>query len=207
MRDVASVVFSNMYAVQARMSAIQSKLKAFNAPVEAPTQNVPAATKPTHRTAGAAGVQPFFPKELALALRPTADAPKPAKSDYEEMIAEAASKNGVDPDLVKAVVKAESGFRRDAVSACGARGLMQLMPSTAAALRVSDPFDPAQNIEAGTRYLKSQIDRFGSTELALAAYNAGPGNVVKYGGIPPFRETRNYVSRVMGYLGDNQNGR
>lgn len=206
MKDVASVVFSNMYAVQARVASIQSKLRAFSGPVEAPPPQAPVA-KPAARTASTAGVQPFFPKELAYALRPTTEAPEPTTSDYDEMIANAASKNGVDPDLVKAVVKAESGFRHDAVSGTGARGLMQLMPSTAAALGVSDPFDPAQNIEAGTRYLKSQIDRFGSTELALAAYNAGPGNVVKYGGVPPFTETRNYVSRVMGYLGNSQNGK
>ncbi len=206
MRDVASILFANVHAVQQRVAAIESKLKTFAPHVEAPPPQVPAA-KQSHRVAGAPQVQPYFPKELALALRESEDAPEPDRSDYEAIIEEAASKNGLDPDLVMAVVKAESSLKPNAVSRAGAQGLMQLMPATAASLGVSDPFDPAQNIEAGTRYLKSQIDRFGSTELALAAYNAGPGNVVKYGGVPPFNETRNYVSRVMGYLSDIRNGK
>lgn len=207
MKDVASIVFGNVYAIQNRIAAIESKMRTFSAPVEAaPPPKAPAA-KPVQHTASTAGVQPFFPRELAMALRPTDDAPEPARGDFDEIIEDAAGKNGVDPDLVRAVVRAESGFRKDAVSRTGAQGLMQLMPATAASLGVSDPFDPAQNIEGGTRYLKSQIDRFGSTELALAAYNAGPGNVVKYGGVPPFNETKNYVSRVMGYLSDIQSGK
>lgn len=206
MKDVASAVFSNVYAIQARIAAIESKLKSFNPQVEAAPPQVPV-TKPAHQTASAAGVKPYFPKELAYALCPETQETEPTVSDYDDMIDQAATKNGVDPDLVKAVVKAESGFKSDAVSRTGAQGLMQLMPSTASALGVSDPFDPEQNIDAGTRYLKSQIDRFGDTKLALAAYNAGPGNVVKYGGVPPFNETKNYVSKVMGYLGDIQNGK
>jgi len=205
MKDVASTVFSNVYAVEARVAAIEGKLKAFAGPTEAPAK-MPM-IKPTRHSTVASGVQPFFPKELAYALERNAEGSKPeVATDYDTLITQAASKNGVDPDLVKAVVKAESGFRSEAVSRTGAQGLMQLMPATAASLGVSDPFDPAQNIEAGTRYLKSQIDRFGSTELALAAYNAGPGAVVKYGGVPPFNETKNYVSRVMGYLDDFRNG-
>lgn len=207
MKDVASVLFSNLSAIQDRVSAIESKLRAFSPQVEStPAAQVPV-SRPAKHTASAAGVKPFFPKELAYALRPTTEETTPTTTDYDQMIADSASRNGVDANLVKAVVKAESGFRTDAVSKTGAQGLMQLMPSTAASLGVSDPFDPAQNIEAGTKYLKSQIDRFGSTELALAAYNSGPGNVVKYGGVPPFTETRNYVSRVMGYLDDIQGGK
>lgn len=206
MRDVASKVFADVYMIDQRIAAIESKLKAFRAPEAAPAK-MPV-IKPAKHTETAAGVQPFFPKELACALQRNARGSQPAvTADYDAMIEAAAAKNAIDPALVKAVVRAESGFRSDAVSPVGAQGLMQLMPETAASLGVSDPFDPEQNIEAGTRYLKSQIDRFGSTELALAAYNAGPGNVVKYGGIPPFNETKNYVSRVMGYLSDTQNSR
>ena len=124
-------------------------------------------------------------------------------SKYDDIIDKAAAQNGVDPGLVKAVIKAESGFKPDAVSPAGAQGLMQLTPSTCAALGVSDPFDPVQNVEAGTKYLKTQLDRFGSTDLALAAYNAGPGAVVRYNGVPPFNETQNYVSKVMKSLQGN----
>ena len=86
----------------------------------------------------------------------------------------------------------------DAGSGAGARGLMQLMPSTASGLGVTDILDPAQNLDAGSRYLKQQVDRFGDLRLALAAYNAGPGAVTRYGGVPPYTETQNYVTRVLG---------
>lgn len=123
----------------------------------------------------------------------------PCPEEIEPMIARAAEKNGVDPAIIKAVVRAESGFRNDAVSRVGAVGLMQLMPGTARALGV-DPTDPEQNIDGGTRYLKQQIDKFGSLDLALAAYNAGPGSVTRFGGVPPYTETQKYVGDVMHYV-------
>lgn len=103
---------------------------------------------------------------------------------------------GLDERLVQAVVMIESGFCPTAVSPKGAVGLGQLMPGTAAELGVN-PWDPAQNLWATAKYLREQYDTFGSWPLALAAYNAGPGNVVKYGGVPPFTETQNYVRRVL----------
>lgn len=113
-------------------------------------------------------------------------------------ITEAADRAGVDPRLLAALVWAESGFRADAGSHAGAIGLTQLMPGTARGLGVN-PHDPASNLLGGARYLRAQLDRFGSPELALAAYNAGPGRVARAGGVPQIAETKAYVPRVLDY--------
>lgn len=117
--------------------------------------------------------------------------------DVRALVTAAAQRHGVDPGLAMRVAKQESGYRTNAVSPKGARGPMQLMPATARELGV-DMNDPAQNVDGGVRYLKQQLDTFGSPELALAAYNAGPGAVRKYGGIPPYAETQNYVQSIQG---------
>lgn len=116
----------------------------------------------------------------------------------DELVAAHAAANSLDPDLVDAVVRVESGYDPRAVSHKGAIGLMQLMPGTAAVLQV-DPWDPEENVAGGTRYLRRLLDRFdGDLELALAGYNAGPEAVEQYQGVPPFDETRAYVQRVLG---------
>src|SRR6476646_323456 len=121
---------------------------------------------------------------------------------YGEIIAAASEAQGVNPMLVRALIQVESKFRPTARSRKGAMGLMQLMPSTAREYNVRNPFEPKANIEAGIKHLKTLIDRFGSSiELGLAAYNAGPGAVEKFNGIPPYRETRNYVSRILSLSG------
>ena len=104
---------------------------------------------------------------------------------------------GLDERLIQAVIEVESGYDANAVSSAGAEGLMQIMPGTQRDLGVTQPFDPDENIEAGVRYLQTMIERFGTVELGLAAYNAGPNNVERYGGIPPFEETQQYVQKVL----------
>ena len=123
---------------------------------------------------------------------------KNSRENIENLIEKYAQKNNLDPDFIKAVVKQESGFNPDAKSKCGAMGLMQLMPQTAKGLGVVDAFDPEQNIEGGVKYLKSMLNRFNNDpKLALAAYNAGPAAVQKYGDIPPYKETQNYVKNIL----------
>ncbi len=119
-----------------------------------------------------------------------------------DLLAASAAKWGVPLSLLSAVAKQESAYNPLAVSSAGAQGVMQLMPATATQYGVTDPFDAAQNVDAGAHLLSDLLKRYnGNTALALAAYNAGPGNVSKYGGIPPFPETQQYVSRILGNVG------
>jgi len=122
---------------------------------------------------------------------------------YEDLIREAAAKHDLDPNLIRAVMQTESAFNPHAVSRVGAQGLMQLMPGLSVELGVTDPFDPRQNIMAGARYLRQLLDAHrGNIRLTLASYNAGPGNVKRYKGVPPFRETRNYVRKITELLAE-----
>lgn len=143
--------------------------------------------------------QPIDPRPVLQSSGGTGDTSRVLRSlPYGDVILSTAHRYGLDPLLVAAIVKAESGFDARAVSPAGAKGLMQLMPATAAALGVRDPFDPSQNVDGGVRYFWDLLQRFGGdVRLALAAYNAGPAAVEQYGGVPPFAETRRYVETVL----------
>jgi soluble lytic murein transglycosylase-like protein len=132
-----------------------------------------------------------------LAVEPAAAEPVARDRKYDAIIAEASSEYGVDPELVRAVIRAESQFDPTAQSQAGAKGLMQLMPILSKELGVKDPFNPRENIFGGVKYLSKLLDRHdGNVTLALASYNAGPRNVARYKGVPPFKETRGYVKKI-----------
>ena len=180
-------IFSDLSAIQNRIAEISG----------APPAGAPVATP-------AGG----FNAALAHALMPelvppdagATDAPAPVPPEQiDQLVQQNANIWQVDPALIKSVIANESSFNANATSPVGAQGLMQLMPETAASLGVRNPYDPAQNVAGGTRYLRSLLDRFkGDTRLAVAAYNAGPNAVEKYGDVPPYAETQNYVQNVLG---------
>ncbi len=123
-----------------------------------------------------------------------------AGGEYDSVIEQAAERYGIDPAVLHGLIQQESGFDPNAQSSAGASGLTQLMPGTASSMGVANPLNPTESIEGGARYLSQLMSQFGgNTEDALAAYNAGPGAVQQYGGIPPYAETQSYVSKVLGY--------
>jgi soluble lytic murein transglycosylase-like protein len=181
----------SLSTIGTRLGELQTMVAQMNAPAAPAPATAPAATAPTSSFAG------------ALAAAQTAPSAAPVSgaggsSAFDSEINAAAASNGIDPALLKGLVSQESGFNPSARSGAGAVGLTQLMPGTASALGVTNPLDPAQSLQGGAKYLREQLDRFGGDQtLALAAYNAGPGAVQKYGGVPPYAETQNYVTSVM----------
>jgi len=154
-------------------------------------------------TASTTAAEPASASAFAAALQAasaSASGSGSASGSYDALIEQAAARNGVDPGVLHGLIQQESGFDPSAQSSAGAMGLTQLMPGTASSLGVANPLDPAESIEGGARYLAQMLSKFGgNTEDALAAYNAGPGAVQQYGGVPPYSETQSYVQKVLGY--------
>jgi soluble lytic murein transglycosylase-like protein len=186
-------------AVVARVSELQLLMQAANARPTGATSStfasqLASASAPTASTATAAVASTATATPMAAT---GAVSELPAGTPYAAEITAAAKKHGIDPALLAGLVKQESNFNPTAGSPAGARGLTQLMPGTAAGLGVTDVLDPLQSLDGGAKYLRQQLDAFGGdVTRALAAYNAGPGAVQRYGGVPPYAETQNYVRIV-----------
>jgi soluble lytic murein transglycosylase-like protein len=156
-----------------------------------------ATTSPTHPTTAASQSPTPSSSSFSSVLDRAQGGAVPSEvAPYKSMIARSAARWGVDPALIQAVIQHESGGNANATSSAGAMGLMQLMPETARALGVTNPYDPAQSIDAGTHYLSTQLQRFGDVKLAIAAYDAGGAAVARYGGIPPYAETQASVPAI-----------
>ena len=180
-------------AVVSRIAQLQSLMAP---PQAAPTANFAATLASASAPTGAAAMA-ATPTATLASTAATGPSALPAGTPYGAEITAAAQRNGLDPALLAGLIKQESGFNPNAGSPAGAQGLCQLMPGTARGLGVTDLHDPAQSIEGGAKYLAQQLKTFnGDVARALAAYNAGPGAVQRYGGVPPYAETQNYVRAV-----------
>lgn len=197
--DFSPMSNSRLPVVLDRIATIRCRLPLGNSPA---LNRVTCADVNGVRAGGDASVC-GFEAALHAAQSATGDsAERPSR--FDAIIEQAAGANDLAPDLLHAVIRAESGYDPNCRSSAGAMGLMQLMPGTARSLGVSNPYDPLQNVLGGAQYLREQLDEFGDLELSLAAYNAGPGAVNRYDGIPPYRETQTYVRRVLSYLQGDQ---
>jgi len=186
--------------------AISQRVQQLQALIEqtrraASSASIPAAsTAPAPSSGGFASALQAASTTSATPVAYSAAAGGGEGGQYESLIVQAAQRNGVDPAILHGLIQQESGFDPSSRSSAGATGLTQLMPGTASSLGVANPLDPAESIEGGARYLSQMMSKFGgNTSEALAAYNAGPGAVQQYGGVPPYAETQSYVSKVLGY--------
>jgi soluble lytic murein transglycosylase-like protein len=195
--NVPADVVSRVGEIQAMLRQLQTP-SAGAVPAGGPVAMPSAFARQLQDSMGTAGVAPAAPN--GAVATPGGAVGAGGATRFAAEIEAAAARHGLDPALLKGLIRQESNFNPSARSPAGAAGLTQLMPGTAAALGVRDPLDPAQAIEGGAKYLRQQLDRFGGdVTKALAAYNAGPGAVARYGGVPPFAETQAYVRRVQAY--------
>jgi len=174
------------FAAATRIEQIQTMIGSLAAPAAAP------------QPSGAPGATSFA-QTLATVRTPVAAQSGDGSAPFGAEIDAAAARYGIDPSLLRGLVRQESGFDPRAHSSAGAMGLTQLMPATASSLGVTDPYDPVQSLDGGAHYLRQMLDRFGNDPAkALAAYNAGPGAVARFGGVPPYAETQHYVQNILG---------
>ncbi|MED3726564.1 lytic transglycosylase domain-containing protein [Priestia filamentosa] len=184
----------------ANESSLNSLFSSILSDVLLTSASSPEAEKSSSGTAFLQNQLTFSPPLSVTSPPVQAQASEKRDTPFMDLIHKASEEFGVDAKLIKAVITQESNFKKDAKSSAGALGLMQLMPATSKSLGVLNPLNPLENIRGGTKYLKKMLEKYDEdVSLALAAYNAGPGNVDKYGGIPPFTETKEYVKKVMGY--------
>lgn len=183
-------VMQRMREIQARMDSLQERAQAISPLESAPLPDGSGLQGAIGVGGSGAPVDPF-----GAGMRVGSDGVNP---EIESLISKVAVESGVDTKLLRAIVEQESAFNPYAVSNKGAQGLMQLMPTTSASLGIRNPFDPLENLRGGARYFAKQVEQFGDLRLALAAYNAGPGAVERYGRqVPPYRETQDYVRRIL----------
>ncbi len=187
----------SLEAVMSRINQLQALVGATAPPPPAAPSNGASFSTALASATPAGGAASLATSPGGYAATPTGTSSLPVGTPYATEITTAAQANGLDPALLAGLIKQESGFNANAGSPAGARGLTQLMPGTAAALGVTNVLDPAQSLDGGAKYLRQQLDAFGGdVTRALAAYNAGPGAVQRYGGVPPYAETQNYVRVV-----------
>ena len=182
------------------LAAVASRVQELEAMISPPAPVPTTTSTSTSPSASPFAAQLSAAQAATSPVATAASAPSGA-NPYEAQIEAAAQRNGIDPSLLRNLVRAESNFNPRATSGAGAMGLTQLMPGTAAGLGVTNAYDPVQSLEGGAKFLRQMLDQFGGDPAkALAAYNAGPGAVQKYGGVPPYAETQAYVQKIMGWM-------